>query len=88
MSPKLLVYLDYLLKNSSTPMGFYVDTGKLSPGEILEINQMVAEGDLRIHPKTGAMFITGREVYDKWQDAIYKHYVDFKPGHRGQAKSI
>ena len=35
---------------------------------------------------TGDMFITSREVYDKWQDVVYKHYVDFKPGHRGQAK--
>lgn len=86
MSPKLLVYLDYLLKNSSVPMKLNIDTSKLSPDEILEINQMVADGDLRTDTKTGGMFITSRDVYDKWQDIIYKHYIDFKPGHRGQAK--
>lgn len=47
---------------------------------------MVADGDLRVDNSTGDMFIASREVYDKWQDVIYKHYVDFKPGHRGQAK--
>lgn len=87
MSPKLLVYLDYLLKNSSVPMKLNIDISKLSPEEILEINQMVADGDLRTDTETGDMFIASREVYDKWQDVIYKHYVDFKPGHRGQAKS-
>ena len=86
MSPKLLVYLDYLLKNSSTPMRLNIDVEKLSPDEILEINQMVADGDLRIDSDTGDMFIASREVYDKWQDVIYRHYVDFKPGHRGQQK--
>lgn len=87
MNPRLLAYLDYLLKNSSTPMKINVDTSKLSPDEILEINQMVANGDLRIDKETGDMFITSREVYDRWQDVLYKHYVDFKPGHRGQAKA-
>lgn len=86
MNPKLLVYLDYLLKNSAVPMRLNLDLQKLSPDEILEINKMVADGDLRVHNDTGDMFITSREVYDKWQDVIYKHYVDFKPGHRGQAK--
>lgn len=86
MSPKLLVYLDYLLKNSATPMKLNIDPQKLSPDEILEINKMVADGDLRTDSDTGDMFIASREVYDKWQDVIYKHYVDFKPGHRGQAK--
>ena len=86
MSPKLLVYLDYLLKNSTVPMRLNLDPQKLSPDEILEINKMVADGDLRIDNGTSDMFITSREVYDKWQDVIYKHYVDFKPGHRGQAK--
>ena len=86
MSPKLLVYLDYLLKNSTVPMRLNVDPQKLSPDEILEINKMVADGDLRVNNDTGDMFIASREVYDKWQDVIYKHYVDFKPGHRGQAK--
>ena len=86
MSPKLLVYLDYLLKNSAVPMRLNVDPEKLSPDEILEINKMVADGDLRVDNSTGDMFITSREVYDKWQDVIYKHYIDFTPGHRGQAK--
>lgn len=86
MNPKLLVYLDYLLKNSTVPMRLNIDPQKLSPDEILEINKMVADGDLRVHNDTGDMFIASREVYDKWQDIIYKHYVDFKPGHRGQAK--
>lgn len=86
MSPKLLVYLDYLLKNSATPMKLNIDPQKLSPDEILEINKMVADGDLRTDSDTGDMFIASREVYDKWQDVIYKHYVDFKPGHRGQTK--
>ncbi len=86
MSPKLLVYLDYLLKNSTVPMRLKIDPQKLSPDEILEINKMVADGDLRTDSDTGDMFIASREVYDKWQDVIYKHYVDFKPGHRGQAK--
>ena len=86
MSPKLLVYLDYLLKNSTVPMRLNIDLHKLSPNEISEIDKMVADGDLQLHNGTGDMFITSREVYDKWQDIIYKHYVDFKPGHRGQAK--
>lgn len=86
MSPKLLVYLDYLLKNSAVPMRLNVDPEKLSPDEILEINKMAADGDLRVDNSTGDMFITSREVYDKWQDVIYKHYIDFMPGHRGQAK--
>lgn len=86
MNSKLLVYLDYLLKNSTVPMRLNLDPQKLSPDEILEINKMVADGDLRVNNDTGDMFIASREVYDKWQDVIYKHYVDFKPGHRGQAK--
>lgn len=87
MSAKLLVYLDYLLKNSAVPMMLKLDPEKLSPDEILEINKMVADGDLRVNNDTGDMFIASREVYDKWQDVIYKHYVDFKLGHRGQAKA-
>jgi len=79
MSAKLLVYLDYLLKNSAVPMMLKLDPEKLSPDEILEINKMVADGDLRVNNDTGDMFIASREVYDKWQDVIYKHYVDFKP---------
>lgn len=86
MSAKLLVYLDYLLKNSAVPMRLKLDPEKLSSDEILEINKMVADGDLRLDNDTGDMFIASREVYNKWQDVIYKHYVDFKPGHRGQAK--
>ena len=86
MSAKLLVYLDYLLKNSAVPMRLKLDPEKLSPDEILEINKMVADGDLWVNNDTGDMFIASREVYNKWQDVIYKHYVDFKPGHRGQAK--
>lgn len=86
MNPKLLVYLDYLLKNSAVPMRLNVDPQKLSLDEILEINKMAADGDLRVDSSTGDMFIASREVYDKWQDVIYKHYVDFKPGHRGRAK--
>lgn len=86
MSAKLLVYLDYLLKNSAVPMRLKLDLEKLSPDEILEINKMVADGDLRVDNDTGDMFIASREVYNKWQDVIYKHYVDFKPGHRGQVK--
>lgn len=88
MNPKLLVYLDYLLKNSAVPMRLNLDPQKLSPDEILEINKMVADGDLWVNNDTGDMFIASREVYDKWQDVIYKHYVDFKPGHRGQTKEI
>ena len=38
MNPKLLVYLDYLLKNSTVPMRLNIDPEKLSPDEILEIN--------------------------------------------------
>ena len=49
MSPKLLVYLDYLLKNSAVPMRLKLDPQKLSPDEILEINKMVADGDLRVN---------------------------------------
>lgn len=86
MSAKLLVYLDYLLKNSAVPMRLKLDPEKLSPDEILEINKMVSDGDLRVNNDTGDMFIASREVYNKWQDVIYKHYVDFKPGHRGQTK--
>lgn len=86
MTPKLIVYLDYLLKNSFTPMKIDVDINKISPEEILELNQMVADGDLRIDPKTGDMFIASREVYDKWQDTLWRHYVDFEPGHRGTEK--
>ena len=86
MNPKLLIYLDYLLKNSAVPMRLNVDPEKLSLNEILEINKMVADGDLRIDNDTDDIFIASREVYDKWQDIIYKHYVNFKPGHRGQAK--
>ena len=86
MSAKLLVYLDYLLKNSAVPMRLKLDPEKLSSDEILEINKMVADGDLRLDNDTGDMFIASREVYNKWQDVIYKHYVDFKPGHRGWAK--
>lgn len=86
MSAKLLVYLDYLLKNSAVPMRIKLDPEKLSSDEILEINKMVADGDLRVNNDTGDMFIASREIYNKWQDVIYKHYVDFKPGHRGQAK--
>lgn len=86
MSAKLLVYLDYLLKNSAVPMRLKLDLEKISPDEILEINKMVADGDLRVNNDTGDMFIASREVYNKWQDVIYKHYVDFKPGHRGQVK--
>lgn len=67
-------------------MRLNIDPQKLSPDEILEINKMVADGDLQVHNDTGDMFIASREVYDRWQDVIYKHYVDFKPGHRGQAK--
>ena len=65
MNPKLLVYLDYLLKNSAVPMRLNLDPQKLSPDEILEINKMVTDGDLRVHNDTGDMFITSREVYDK-----------------------
>ena len=57
MNPKLLVYLDYLLKNSAVPMRLNVDPQKLSPDEILEINKMVADGDLQVHRDTGDMFI-------------------------------
>ena len=52
-------------------MRLKLDPQKLSPDEILEINKMVADGDLRVN---------------KWQDVIYKHYVDFEPGHRGRVK--
>ena len=71
MNPKLLVYLDYLLKNSAVPMRLNVDPQKLSPDEILEINKMAADGDLRVDNDTGDMFIASREVYNKWQDVIY-----------------
>lgn len=83
MSPKLIAYLDYLLKNSSTPMKIGVDFRKLSADEILEIGQAVEHGQLRRDPKTDDLFIASREVYDEWQDILYRHYVDFEPGHRG-----
>nr|DAS98246.1 MAG TPA: hypothetical protein [Caudoviricetes sp.] len=86
MTPKLIIYLDHLLKNSFTPMKINVDIDKISPEEILELNQMVADGDLRVDPETGDMFIASREVYDKWQDILWRHYVDFEPGHRCQEK--
>lgn len=88
MASKLIAYLDYLLKNSFTPMKINVNIDKISPEEILELNQMVADGDLRIDTKTGDMFIASREVYDKWQDILWRHYIDFEPGHRGKEKEI
>jgi hypothetical protein len=65
-----------------------VDINKISPEEIFELNQMTTAGDLRIDTKTGDMFIASREVYDKWQDILWRHYVNFEPGHRGKEKEI
>ena len=86
MKPELIVYLDYLLKNSPTPMTINIDINKISPEEILEINQMVVDGDLRVNPDTGDITIANRVVYNKWQDILWKHYVNCKPGHRGVKK--
>lgn len=60
MSAKLLVYLDYLLKNSTVPMMLKLDPEKLSPDEILEINKMVAAS---ICPNCGK-FVNGVNPYD------------------------
>ena len=67
----------------------YQSLDEVSTTDLLEMKEGALndlnESERTIHRIN--QILASREVYDKWQDVIYKHYVDFKPGHRGQAKA-